>query len=216
MKISQFVVFSMTLFSLVILSGCSSPKPGDIASWKKPYQVHVNSDRYIMEPPDQIQIVSTIPDVNSMPQTIRPDGKVSFPNIGEVEVAGKTPLQAAEIIQERASKLYVITGDHPIDVKIAVYQSSVYYVLGQVDKPGSRLYSGRSSALRAIAEANPNVLAWTNRIQVVRPSHDPNVEPKVFELCWRPMVAQGYACRDVLLEEGDIIYVPPTVLASVA
>jgi polysaccharide export outer membrane protein len=216
MKTSLLLTFSAIMFSFFMLSGCCSSNPRDIAAWKKPYQVNVTSDKYILEPPDQIQIVSSIRDLNSPPQTIRPDGKVSFPNIGEVEVAGRTPSQAADMIREKASKLYIMTGEHPVDVKIAVYQSSVYYVLGQVDRPGPRLYSGRSSALRAIADANPNLIAWTDRIQVIRPSYDASVEPKVFELCWRPMVAKGYACRDVLLEEGDIIYVPPTIIGSIA
>jgi polysaccharide export outer membrane protein len=186
-------------------------------AFKKPYEVNVTTDKYILQPADQIQIICpTIPDINVGAQTIRPDGKVSFVNIGEVEAAGKTPTQLADAIREKASKLYVVTGDYPIDVRISVYQSSVYYILGMVNRPGSRLYSGRSSALRALAEAQPNVMAWGDRIQVIRPSHDPAVKPKIFELPWDPMVAHGDTSKDVLLEEGDIIYVPPTVVAGIA
>jgi polysaccharide biosynthesis/export protein len=217
MKLTKLLLSIVLVSCVVFLSGCFSSNPKDIAAFKKPYQVNVTTDKYVLQPADQIQAICPgISDINFPVQTIRPDGKVSFPNIGEVEVAGKTPLEAAAAIREKASKLYVLTGEHPIDIRIAVYYSHVYYVLGMVNKPGSRLYSGRSSALRALAEAQPNVMAWGDRIQVIRPSSDPKVKPKIFELPWDPMVAHGDASKDVLLEEGDIIYVPPTVVAGIA
>jgi len=92
----------------------------------------------------------------------------------------------------------------------------VYYVLGQVDRPGPKSYTGRDLAIRAIAEANPNAMAWGDRIQVIRPSEFPGVKPRIFELKWDPMVAHGDASNDVLLQEGDIIFVPPTILAGIA
>ncbi|MDO8301701.1 MAG: polysaccharide biosynthesis/export family protein, partial [Sedimentisphaerales bacterium] len=205
-----------TVSSVSLLSGCFSSNPKDIAAFKKPYEVNVSEDKYILQPADQIlAICPTIQEISTLPQqTIRPDGKVSFPNIGDVEVAGKTPIEAAEALREKFAKLYNMTGEHPIDVRIAVYQSSVYYVIGQVDRPGPRLCSGRSTALTALAQANPNVLAWGDRIQVIRPSHDPAVKPKIFEIKWDPMVAHGEASKDVLLQPGDIVFVPPTVLAA--
>jgi len=54
-----------------------------------------------------------------------------------------------------------------------------------------------------------------DHIQVIRPSADPKVKPKVFAIKWDPMVAHGDTSKDVLLEEGDIIYVPPTIIAGV-
>lgn len=216
MKCTKLLLSVALVLCVVFLSGCFSANPKDIAAFKKPYEVNVTADKYILQPADTIQVTCpTVADINFPSQTIRPDGKITFPNIGEVEVAGKTPIEAADAIREKASKLYMITGDHPIDVRITQYQSHVYYVLGMVNRPGSRLYSGRSSALRAIAEAQPNVMAWGDHIQVIRPSSDPKVKPRIFEIKWDPMIAHGDASKDVLLDEGDIIYVPPTILAGV-
>ena len=217
MKATTLLLSVALVGCVVFLSGCFSANPKDIAAFKKPYEVNVTADKYILQPADQIQVTCpTVGDINFPSQAIRPDGKITFPNIGEVEVAGKTPLEAADAIREKASKLYLFSGDHPIDVRITQYQSHVYYVLGMVNRPGSRLYSGRSSALRALAEAQPNVMAWGDRIQVIRPSSYPAVKPKIFEIQWDPMVAHGEASKDVLLEEGDIIYVPPTIVAGIA
>jgi protein involved in polysaccharide export with SLBB domain len=89
--------------------------------------------------------------------------------------------------------------------------------LGQVNSPGAQIYSGRDTVLGAIALAgSPTVLAWVQRIQIVRPSPDKNVKPKIFEFDYDRAAAHGDATKDVLLQPGDVIYVPPTVLAAAA
>jgi hypothetical protein len=59
-------------------------------------------------------------------------------------------------------------------------------------------------------------MAWLERIQVIRPSADASVKPKIFEVNFDRMSAHGDTTKNVLLEEGDVIYVPPTVLAAIA
>jgi len=157
-----------------------------------------------------------VPEIHLQRQLIRPDGKVSFESLGEIEAAGKTPEQLAGILGEKVTALYTLAGDKPIDVRIMVYRSKVYYVLGQVYLPGPKAYTGRDTVLRAIAEARPNPMAWVKRIQVVRPSSDKNVKPKIFEVNLYRMAKHGDTSKNVLLQEGDIVYVPATVLAAIA
>ena len=111
--------------------------------------------------------------------------------------------------------LYTLTGDNPVDVRIVAYKSKVYYVLGQVYFQGPQEATGRDTVLSALAKARPTNLAWKERIQVVRPSINENIKPKIFELNYARMIAHGDTSKNVLLQEGDIVYVPPTVLASV-
>jgi hypothetical protein len=59
-------------------------------------------------------------------------------------------------------------------------------------------------------------MAWKQRIQIIRPSSDPNIRPKIFELNYDKLVAHGDTSQNVLLQEGDVIYVPPTILAGIA
>lgn len=112
--------------------------------------------------------------------------------------------------------LYALTGEHPIDVRVVVYRSRMYYVLGEVHFPGPRESTGRDTVLTALSEARPSVLGWISRIQVIRPSEDENVDPKIFELDYEKMIAHGDTSQNVLLQEGDIVFVPPTVLAAIA
>jgi len=210
---------SVTVLSLAAagLSGCFSSNPKDISAFLRPYDVEVTAEQYILRPPDEIEVRSSnVPEINEQRQRIRPDGMVSFEGVGEVEAAGKTCAQVAEALREKASKLYNLAGDHPVDVRVVVYRSKVYYVLGQVTYPGPVPCSGRDTLLTSLARAQPTVLAWKSRIQVIRPSRDKSVKPKIFEVNYGRMIAHGDISKDVLLQEGDIVYVPPTVVSAIA
>jgi len=217
MSYARLTVILVLLTIVTSLTGCFSSRPEDIEAFLKPHQVQVTSDKYLLQPPDEIEIHCTkVPEIHLQRQRIRPDGKVSFEALGEVEVAGKTPAEVADTLKQKAAQLYTLPGDSPIDVRVVAYVSKVYYVLGQVDRPGPRVYSGRDTVLSALAQAGPNPMAWEERVQVIRPSADENVRPKIFELNFENMIAHGDISKDVLLQEGDIVYVPPTVLAAVA
>ena len=107
-------------------------------------------------------------------------------------------------------------GESPIDVRIVVFRSKVYYVLGEVYLPGEKDYTGRDTVLSALAEAKINPMAWEQRVQVIRPSSDKTIKPKIFEVDLDRMIAHGDTSKNVLLQEGDIIYVPPTVVSAIA
>ena len=110
----------------------------------------------------------------------------------------------------------MITGENPIAVKIDVFESKWYYVVGEVYYEGPQEYTGRDTILTAISKARPTALAWSKRIQIVRPSSNQNSEPKIFEVNYKDMIMRGDTSKNVLLQEGDIIYIPPTVLARIA
>ncbi len=202
----------------ISLSGCFSSNPEDVRAFMLPQKVDVTTDTYIMQPPDEIEVhCSTVPEIDLQRQQIRPDGKISFEAIGEIDAAGKTPAQVANILRGKVLELYQIEGNNPIDVRVVAFRSKRYYVLGQVRSPGAQVYSGRDTVMGAIALAGgPTVLAWQERIQVIRPSRNENVKAKIFEINFDRMSAHGEASSDVLLQEGDVIYVPPTILAAAA
>jgi protein involved in polysaccharide export with SLBB domain len=125
-------------------------------------------------------------------------------------------VRLSEDIRQKVVELYKLTGQNPVDVRIYTYQSKFYYVLGQVNQPGPRLYTGRDTLLKAISLAEPNPMAWLERVQIIRPSKDKTVRPAVFELNYNRMVAHGDTTKNVLLQEGDVIFVPPTVLGWMA
>ena len=209
----------MAALSLMTISGmgCFSSRPEDIEAFLKPRQVNVTAKTYILQPPDEIEVhCSKVPEIDRQRQQIRPDGIISFEGLGEIQAAGKTVEEVASILRAKVLELYTLEGTRPVDVRIVTYRSKVYYVTGEVYLPGPKVYTGRDTVLRALAEAQPNPMAWKKRIQVIRPSSDKNVKPKIFEVNFDRMIVHGDASKNVLLQEGDIIYVPPTLLAALA
>jgi polysaccharide export outer membrane protein len=216
-KCLRLIIMLFVLLNTIALTGCFSSYPPDIEAYLKPDKVDVTAERYVLQPPDQIVVLcSEVPEINGQAQLIRPDGKISFEDIGEVEAAGRTPEQLANILRSKVLELYKLEGDNPVDIRIISYQSKYYYVLGMVATPGPQVYSGRDTVFRALALTQPTPQAWLDRIQVIRPSRDPNVKAKIFEVNLDRMAAHGEHAKDVLLQEGDVIYVPPTIFAAVA
>lgn len=218
MKYAQTIAVVVSLLIAIGGAGCSSVgNPRDIEAFLKPHQVAVTAENYVLQPPDEIEVqCSEVPEINLQRQLIRPDGKISFEALGEIQAAGRTLEQVSNELRAKASDLYKLVGEKPIDVRVIAFRSGVYYVLGQVYVPGPKVYTGRDTVLTAIAEARINPMAWEERTRVIRPSHDENVKPKVFKVNLKKMMARGDTSKDVLLQEGDIVYVPPTILASIA
>ncbi len=209
----------VVILSLVTISltGCFSSHPKDIEAFLKPRQVNVTANTYVLQPPDEIEVhCSKVPEIHLRRQRIRPDGKISFESLGEIEAAGKTPAEVSSLLRTKVLELYKLQGKQPVDIRSVAYRSKWIYVLGEVYLPGPKVYNGRDTMLHAIAEAQLNPMAWKQRIQVIRPSSEEGIKPKIFEVNYDRMVAHGDTSKNVLLQEGDIIYVPPTPLAAIA
>jgi len=213
-KVVRVLLLSTVAF---VVTGCFSSNPRNIQAFLKPYQADVTAEKFVLQPPDEIEVhCAMTPELNMQRQRIRPDGKIGFETLGEFQAAGKTPDELATAIQQKASTLYAFVGDKPIEVRVIAFKSKVFYVLGQVYQPGPKLYTGRDSVMLAISDAQPNPMAWLERVQVIRPSEDKKTKAKIFEVNFDRMMAHGELGKNVLLQEGDIVYVPPTVLAAIS
>jgi len=217
MTSTRVVVVLILSFVTISLTGCFSSHPKHIEAYLKPRQVNVTAGTYVLQPPDEIEVYcSKVPEIHQQRQRIRPDGKLSFESLGEIYAAGKTPAEVSNLLRTKVLELYKLQGNQPVDIRIVAYRSKVFYVLGEVYLPGPKVYTGRDTVLHALAEAQINVMAWKQRIQVIRPSSEEGIKPKIFEMNYDQMIAHGDTSKNVLLQEGDIIYVPPTPLAAIA
>lgn len=220
MKIRMMYGLLLVLVS-VNLMGCFSARPEDIEAYVKPYQSQVTAENYVLEAGDKVEVLAAkIPEIHQQQDTVRTDGKIALPMYGEITAAGKTPLELADVIAAMVQKDYKNIGENAIIVRplfrrLTEYDTKLYYVVGEVSRPGPKTYTGRDTAITAITAAHPVITAWEEKIQVVRPSVHEEIDPKIFELNYIDIIKHGDASKDVLLEEGDIIYVPPTPLAAV-
>ena len=96
------------LFAIGSIAGCFSSNPDDIRAFVKPYEVDVTAENYVFEPPDEVEIhCPDIPPIDMQRQRIRPDGKISFKELGEIEVAGTVALMLDRVRAAPPSMLIV-------------------------------------------------------------------------------------------------------------
>lgn len=197
--------------ALLLTAGCSGTRD-QYVHFLRPHEEVVASGEYRIAPPDVISINAPVaPEIDGAAQRIRPDGKVTLRLLGEVHVAGLTTKEAAEKIAVQLSRFY---RDPEVVVGVSAYASQYYYVFGEVSSPGPKPYTGRDTLMMALAQAQPNTYAWRSRIRVTRPTADGQERATIiFDL--NKMLASGDINKDVLLQPGDIVEVPPTPIAWV-
>ncbi len=113
---------------------------------------------YIMCPGDVLQVIVyghedlSTPANNSQysPYVVRPDGKVSFPLIGDVDVTGKTVAQFREELTNRFSQYLVAPS---ISVNVMKLGTTRVYVLGEIKKPGLYELEKSHRVIDALAKA---------------------------------------------------------------
>lgn len=219
---NRAIFYFFSILVIMAMAGCFSGSADNVTAFTPPDKANVTGEDYIFQPPDDVTVIATgIPELEGMGNTlgqtqpIRPDGVISFQRVGEIQIAGKTPRQVAEMISQRLSSLYKITGDNPIEVR-PVNKSKFYYMVGMVRDPGTKIFTGRETTLSAIAKAVPNIpSAWEEKIQVIRSVAGSPNKSVILALDYKKMTEQGDMTCNVLLQEGDVVYVPPTIFASI-
>ena len=81
---------------------------------------------------------------------VRPDGKISLPQLNDVAAAGLTPEALAAVIAKNAAK-FVRDPDATVIVK--EIHSRKVYVIGEVARPGSFPLGSEMTVLQALGEA---------------------------------------------------------------
>lgn len=132
------------------------------------------------------------------------EGAVSLPLVGAVPVAGKTVLEAQRLIEERLSKYLV---EPQASVLIEEYGSKLFFVMGEVQKPGSYPVPVESkvTVLQAISIAGGLTrIAAPSRIRVLRQAGGKTEDFKVDVKA----LTRNKEESDLLLQPNDVIFVP--------
>ncbi len=90
------------------------------------------------------------PDISALSVTVRPDGRISLPMVGELLVAGLTPVE----VQAAATALFArIVRDARVSVTVREIHSQRVYVIGEVRREGAIRLTGPLTVLQTLAEA---------------------------------------------------------------
>ncbi len=144
--------------------------------------------------------------------TVAPNGLLPHPMLGDLPVAGKTVAEAQELIR---AALTDYIKDPVVRVSVAANRAQRVHVLGEVGKPGVYpLAEADISLVEALATAGgltPD--ARGSNIVVVR---DLGKQIEIQTVDFRRITREGDLSGNLVLREGDIVYVPTSRLADIS
>ncbi len=191
---------AVLIATLVLISGCVaySPKPNEANP--APFEFRLGAG-------DRIGISVWKEDL-ALETEIGPDGAISFPLIGRIELSGLT-LDEARV--QLASRLMTHIKSPTVTITLKEMRSKVIHVMGEVSRPGSVPFVRGANVVSAIQAAGSYIPATANtsEIRVIR---DRVTTPRVFRVDIDKIAAAEDT--DMYLEPGDLVYVPPRGITS--
>lgn len=176
-----------------------------------------NPDLYITIENSRAGIQELKKDLHTAPRglsrlvTVRPDGYVTFPMVGDLQVAGKTFDNVTKTLNKKYEN--VLSGLH-VDLFLEKHSGSKLYVLGQVAKPGVYDIAKPLTVEQALAIAGSyNSKARLDNIIVLRKNENKIVAAKID-------LTQSFSKNSdhefFYLIPDDVVYVPQRKLSKVA
>jgi protein involved in polysaccharide export with SLBB domain len=139
-------------------------------------------------------------------QPILQDGTINLGRYGQIVVAGKTVEEIASLVRSAVQATTKDVG--PITVRLVSRVSKVYYVLGEVNAPGSFPMQGRETVLDAILAAGGLTDRASRRNIILSRPTAPDSCRVVIPICYREIVQLGDTSTNYQIAPGDRIFVP--------
>lgn len=160
---------------------------------------------YRLGPGDQVQLVLFGDTEKAYQITVRPDGSVLLPELGQIHVGGLTLDAARAVLRERASSAYsgIKSGTTRLDLTVSRVRSNALFVIGEVERPGAVQVNALSTIFHAVAKAGGPSERGSFRLIELRRS---GKVVRRFDLY--QYLVDGDASSDLRTDHGDVIFVP--------
>ncbi|MEK7373507.1 MAG: polysaccharide biosynthesis/export family protein, partial [Thermodesulfobacteriota bacterium] len=155
--------------------------------------------KYVIGPGDEVRIALWGRINANYNLTVDRDGKIAIPNIGPLVVAGMTFDQMSQYLINQAQQM---TGTN-VDVSMGALRTISIFILGDVRRPGAYTIGSFSTITDALLlSGGPTEIGSMRNIQLKR--KDKVIQP--FDLY--DLLLKGDKSKDVILQAGDIVFVP--------
>ncbi|EYF05326.1 polysaccharide biosynthesis/export family protein [Chondromyces apiculatus] len=187
------------LLAVTAATGCGSSMP------KFDYDAERKAtSKYSIGPGDILEVRAWSQEALNQRTTVRPDGFITVPLVGEVLAAGRTALDIGAEIGKRAEKYY--TQKPVVSVEVAELHSYRVYVVGEVARPGEFTPTAQVTVLQAIALAGGfSRFADPDDIVIVR--RDAFGERRI-PFPYTHVVDEGQLRANLPLQSNDTVVVP--------
>ena len=165
---------------------------------------------YRLGPGDELQIEVWGASEANITQKVTPDGYISIPNVGPVNVNGLTVQAATNRIKAKLSQIYSGLASSNVNlsthVKVSLGQIRTIQVniMGEVARPGTYALSSFSTVFHALYKAGGmSKMGSLRNIKVVRGGRT------VATVDVYDYIINGRSHSDIRLQEGDVILASP-------
>ncbi len=129
------------------------------------------------------------------------NGAVYLPEVGAVNLAGLTFAQVEPVLKSAISRVY---RNFDLSVNLGQLRTVQIFMVGQARRPGSYTVSSLSTLLNALfATGGPSSRGSLRHIQLKRG------DKVVSELDLYSLLLNGDTSKDVPIQPGDIVFIPP-------
>ncbi|HUS18112.1 MAG TPA: polysaccharide biosynthesis/export family protein [Terriglobales bacterium] len=136
--------------------------------------------------------------------SVRPDGKITLPLLGEFDADGKTPTQLEAGILK---KLQTLVTNPEVSVIVHEIRSQKFNIVGEVNKPGTYALSSSMTVLDAIALAGGfRDFAKPKKMYILRRSRD-GVSSRI-PVNYNKIIKGESLEQNVRLETRDTLVIP--------
>ncbi|HEX3903418.1 MAG TPA: polysaccharide biosynthesis/export family protein [Polyangia bacterium] len=187
---------------LLVPSACATVHPYyDYASEPDP-----RKQEFLLGPADVVRINVWKNTDLSVDATVRPDGRISMPLLGEIPAGGRT---LAQLRSEIAQRLTTFVKDESATVTVTVQNINSYHFLvsGNVEHAGEFTSTHYVTVREALALAGgPNRFGSADQAVIIRV--DPKRGTKRIPIDYTAILDGTHPEQDLPIVAGDLIYVP--------
>ncbi len=163
----------------------------------------VEGAKYLIGPEDLLEISVWKEESLQRDVLVRPDGKLSFPLIGDIHASGKTPDQ---LRAEIAGWLKKYIPDPVVTVLVTKVASYKVYVIGQVSKSGQYTVGRYLDVMQVLALAGGlTPFASESNIKIFRRQ---NGQEQVIDFDFAQVKKGRSLEQNIILQRGDVVVVP--------
>lgn len=157
---------------------------------------------YQLRPGDAIQLSVWREDSLQSKVVVLPDGSITLPLVGRIEVAGLNTPEVEKII---AAKLKEYIPEPIVTVIISGIEGNRAYVLGKVTRPGSFIINGPITVLQAISIVGGfDKFADENSVKLIRAKADTQ---EIYPVNYKDIISGKDMSTNIRLKGGDTIVV---------
>lgn len=189
---------------LAMLAGC----PGGTPNYDYAKEPDPRSKEVVLGVGDVIGINVWEQNNLSVEATIRPDGTITMPLIGDIKAAGETPSSLKNKIKGQVQTYVKLQSNQDVTVALRAWKSYRYTIQGEVSRPGVYSSDQYQTVADALAQAG-GLTRFAKRSEIKLLRRDPKSgQVRHIPLDYESLASGKRPDMNIIVLPSDTIWVP--------